>query len=73
MTDGTSGRFEFDKRSSGCRRHREVCVHRVLNPERAVLIKRGDAFLVRHKLRAAGFRGRFDKIHNGLFGPAIVL
>jgi hypothetical protein len=44
----------------------------MLNPERAVLIKRGDAFLWRHKLRASGFRGRFDKTHNGLFGPAIV-
>jgi len=50
----------------------DLGIHRMLDPERAVLIERGDAFLGRDKLRATGFRGRFDKIHNDLFGPAIV-
>src|SRR4029077_9719306 len=41
-------------------------------PERAVLIKRGNALLGRNELRAALGCGRLDEFYDGLFGRAIV-
>ena len=47
-------------------------IHRMLDPQRAVLIKRGNALLGRHELRAALSRSRLDEFHDGLFGRAVV-
>ena len=44
----------------------------MLDPERAVLIEGGDAFLGRDKLRAALSRGRLDEFHDSLLGRTVV-
>ena len=47
-------------------------IHRMLDPQRAVLIKRGNALLGRHELRAALSCSRLDEFYDGLFGRAVV-
>ena len=47
-------------------------IHRMLDPQRAVLIKRGNALLGRHELRAALGRSRLDEFYDGLFGRSVV-
>ena len=44
----------------------------MLDPQRAVLIKRGNALLGRYELRAALSCSRLDEFDNGLFGRAVV-
>ena len=44
----------------------------MLDPQRAVLIKRGNALLGRHELRAALGCSRLDEFDDGLFGRAVV-
>ena len=65
-------RFFFHERTDPVKAIHHLGIHRMLDPERAVLVERGDAFLGRDKIRAAGFRGRFDKVHDGLFRRAVV-
>ena len=47
-------------------------IHWMLDPQRAVLIKRGNALLGRHELRAALSCSRLDEFKDGLFGRAVV-
>ena len=50
----------------------ELKIQRLLSPERAVVVERGDAFGRRHKLRRA-FRGDLrHEVQNGLLRPAII-
>ena len=44
----------------------------MLDPERAVLVEGGDAFLGRDKIRTASFGGGFDKVYDGLLRRAVV-
>src|SRR5205823_11921903 len=44
----------------------------MLDPQRAVLIKRGNALLGRYELRAALRRSRLDEFYDGLLGRAVV-
>src|SRR5205823_9765621 len=46
-------------------------IHRMLDPQRAVLIKRGNALLGRYELRAALSCSRLNEFDNGLLGRAI--
>ena len=46
--------------------------HRLLAPERAVVVEGGDAFRHRHEIRRAGFRDLLDKSDDGLLGRAVV-
>ena len=39
----------------------------MLHPKRAVLVEGGDAFRLRHKIRAARVRGRLDEFLDGCF------
>jgi hypothetical protein len=47
-------------------------IHRVLDPQRAVLVEGGDALGGRHELRAALRRGLFTKVDDRLLGRAVV-
>ena len=47
-------------------------IDRMLDPQRAVLIKRGNALLGRYELRAALGCSRLDEFHDGLFGRSVV-
>ena len=46
--------------------------HRLLAPERAVVVEGGDAFRHRHKIGRAGFRHLLDEGDDGLLGLAVV-
>ncbi len=45
----------------------------MLDPERAVLVEGGDAFLGRDKIRAAGFGGGFDRPAKAIASRVMVL
>src|SRR5438876_2781605 len=47
-------------------------IDRMLDPQRAVLIKRGNALLGRYELRAALRRSRLDEFYDGLLGRSVV-
>jgi hypothetical protein len=44
----------------------------MFHPQRAVLVESGNPFFGWNKLRASGFRGRADEVHDGLLGGAVV-
>jgi hypothetical protein len=50
----------------------QLRVDRMLNPQRAVLIKGGNALLGWNEFCPSGFRGGADKVDDGLFGRAII-
>ena len=50
----------------------ELHGHRLLAPERAVVVERGDAFGDRHEVRRAGPRHLLDEVDDGLLGLAVV-
>ena len=42
-------------------------IHRLLGPERAVVVERGDAFRHRHEVCGTLFRHLFDEVHDDCF------
>jgi hypothetical protein len=64
-------RLSFDQRRHALQAKHHLRIHRMLDPERAVLVKGRDAFLGRDKIRAASFGGGFDKVYDGLLGRAL--
>ena len=65
-------RLRLDQRRDALQAIHHLRIHRMLDPQRAVLIERGDALLGRHELRA-GLLGRgLDEFHDGLLGRAVV-
>ena len=50
----------------------ELHRHRLLAPERAVVVERGDALGDRHEVRRAFLRHLLDEVDDGLLGLAVV-
>ena len=53
-------------------REEKLEIHRLLAPERAVVVERGDALGDRDKVRRAFLRDLRDEVDDGLFGRAVV-
>ena len=53
-------------------REDQLEIHRLLGPERAVVVERGDALGGRHELRAAFFRGCLDELDDSFLCRAVV-
>ena len=64
--------FGLDQRRYLLQAIHHLGVHRMLDPQRAILIERGDALLGWHKLRTALSGRRFDQFKDGLFGRTVV-
>ena len=65
-------RLRLGQHRHSFQRVRHERVHRMLDPQRAVLIEGGNAVLGLHKLRARFVCGRFDECDDRLFaGPLI--
>src|SRR5206468_9566017 len=60
------------ERLHAIQREEHLEIHRLLAPERAVVVERGDALLRRYELRAALSRSRLDEFYDGLLGRSIV-
>src|SRR6185312_9000106 len=65
-------RLRFDDSRNALQAVHHLRVHRMLDPERAVLIEGGDALRRRHELRAPFGRRRLYELDNGLLGRAVV-
>ena len=50
---------------------RELEIHRLLGPQRAVVVEHGDAFRLGHKLLAARRGYTLHEVHNGAFGCTV--
>jgi hypothetical protein len=64
-------RFLRDQRRDAIEAMNHLCVDRMLDPQRAVLIE-GDALLKRHKLRAGLVGGPADKVYDGFLRHPVV-
>src|SRR5262245_16707360 len=53
-------------------REEKLEIHRVLAPQRAVVVEGGDALGWRNKLRTTLRRRRADEVYNGLLGRSVV-
>ena len=67
-----SSGFSFTSAGTRSRQYITCVAHWLLDPERAILVEGGDSFRGRHKIRAAGGRGGFDNVHDGLFRRTVV-
>ena len=69
---GRSIRDARRERLQAVEREVELDGQRLLAPERAVVVERGDAFRYRHKVRRAWRRHFANEIHDGLFRLAVI-
>ena len=65
-------RLRFHDRRDPLQAVHHLRVHRVRDPQRAVLVEGGDALGGRHELRAALRGGRLHELDNRLLGRAVV-
>ena len=79
LSSEAKGSFSFH---SGCcgassfdsiEREQELKIHRLLGPERAVVVEGGDALILRHKVRRAFRCHPLDKVDDRLFPWAVVV
>jgi hypothetical protein len=65
-------RLGFDQRRHALQAIHHLRIHRMLHPQRAVLIKCGNALLGRYELRAALGCSHPDEFYDGLLCRAVV-